>query len=119
MEGVLAPRPAAAVEFIVKGTEVTAGCLGRRCANGEAGRDASSEVALTGVDGDEVVDVMFSSRGMVINCSLGRLETVNHPTAMRSGMAGTLSGGTAESLIYQVDKCIVLRRQPWECLLAC
>lgn len=78
----LAPKPAAAVEFIIKGTEVTAACLERRCANGEAGRDAS-EVAPIGVDDDEVGGVMFSSRGMVIiarwaacNCQSSRCHAV-------------------------------------------
>lgn len=40
-EEAIAPKPAAAVEFTLKGTEVTAVWLDKMCANGELDRDAS------------------------------------------------------------------------------
>lgn len=58
-EGALAPKSTAAVEFTIKGTEATAACLDKMCANGEPGRDTSSMAAI-GVGGcDVVVDAMF------------------------------------------------------------
>lgn len=68
-EGALAPKPAAADEFTIKGTEVVAGRFEAMWANGEAGREAS-KLAPLGADADEVVGVMFSSRGPVINVRL-------------------------------------------------